>query len=106
MTSGASPINSAAHERKRSVLPSPQQVSTRTFLPSIPRLQPLQERLESNLSLGIVGTKVHEHADLAHPIRLLRANSGWPCRRSATDECHEFAPPHASAPQGRLENAS
>jgi hypothetical protein len=34
MTSGASPINSAAHERKRSALPSPQHVSTRKLLPS------------------------------------------------------------------------
>ena len=63
-------------------------------------LQPLQERREAGLAFRLIGSRVHEHADVPHPLALLRARRERPGSRAA-DERDELAPPHMSNPRHR-----
>src|SRR6516162_121866 len=53
------------------------------------------ERCDAGLSLGIVRSHVHEHADAPHLLWLLRARREWP-RHRAAEQRYEIAPPHHS----------
>jgi len=46
----------------------------------------------AGLSLGIVRSHVHEHADAPHLLWLLRARREWP-RHRAAEQRYEIAPP-------------
>src|SRR5262245_24288302 len=48
-------------------------------------LQPLMESCEARLSFSIIGGGIHEHADPAHPLRLLRVCREGP--RGSAAEC-------------------
>src|SRR5262249_2178343 len=63
-------------------------------------LKPLHECRETPLSLRILCRKVHEHADTAHLLALLRARRERPCRRAA-DNGDEFPPPHGAYPKAK-----
>src|SRR5262249_52562709 len=57
-------------------------------------LQPLQKRRETRLSFRVVRGKIHEHADAAHPLALLRARRERPRRSRATKKRDELAASH------------
>src|SRR5262249_9156193 len=57
-------------------------------------LQPLQERCEASLVVGIVRIPRHEHTDPPHPLALLRARRERP-RRRAAEQRDELAPFHS-----------
>src|SRR5262245_23154911 len=58
-------------------------------------LQPLQERCEASLVVGIVRIPRHEHTDPPHPLRLLRARREWPRGRRSADQRYELAALHS-----------
>src|SRR5262249_8715401 len=43
----------------------------------------------------------HEHADVAHPLTLLRPRRQWPSGRRAAEHRDEIASPHGALPQAR-----
>src|SRR6516165_675739 len=57
-------------------------------------LKPLHECRETPLSFRIVCRKVHEHADAAHLLALLRARREGPRRCRPADNGDEIAPSH------------
>jgi len=88
-TSGESATNSAACLRKLSASPPPQRRSIRTLRPTA---QPAScNRRETRLSFRVVRGEIHEHADAAHTLALLRARRQRP-RRRATEQRDELAP--------------
>jgi hypothetical protein len=63
-------------------------------------LQRLNESNNPSLPVRIIGTRVHQHADAAHPLTLLRPRRDRPrCRRTA-EQCDERAPPHGHPSSG------
>src|SRR5262245_8570605 len=60
-------------------------------------LKPLHECRETPLSLRVVCRKVHEHADAAHLLALLRVRRERPDRRAA-EQPDEQAPLHWPVP--------
>jgi hypothetical protein len=54
--------------------------------------QPLPECREASLALRIVFGECQEHADAAHPARLLRARRERPCQRRPAEQRDELAP--------------
>src|SRR5262249_11507092 len=57
-------------------------------------LQPLHESNEASLSVWIIRTRVHQHADAPHALGLLRQRPERPRRHRATEKRDELAPPH------------
>jgi hypothetical protein len=54
-------------------------------------VQPLAERHEAGQSFLIVRRQIREHADAAHPCRLLRARRERPCSCRAAEQRDEIA---------------
>ena len=81
MMSGASAINCAAFFCSRSASSSPQPTSIWTLRPSLQLPQTLFECLNSSLTLGIRCGPVHQHADAAYTIGLLRTRRERTCDR-------------------------
>src|SRR5258706_8276198 len=69
-----------------------------------PLLQPLQKRRQAGLSIRIVRGRMHQYADAAHPLRLLRARREWPHNSRAAKRGYEFSPSdvgcHVTLPWG------
>src|SRR5262245_14553281 len=59
-------------------------------------LQPLQERCEASLVVGIVRIPRHEHTNPPHPLALLRPCRQRPSRRRAAEKADELASPDHS----------
>jgi hypothetical protein len=57
-------------------------------------LQGLLERRDASLTQWIVRGRVHQHANVAHSISLLRARCKRPSSRRAADKRNEIASPH------------
>src|SRR5262249_32752630 len=68
-------------------------------------LQTLQECREASLSLRIFRGEIHQHADAAHALTLLRAGRERPRRNRASKHFDEVAPSHA-APSGAHDHAN
>jgi hypothetical protein len=49
------------------------------------------ERCDAGLSFRIIRSRVHEHADAPHPLRLLRARRERPRHRRAAEQRDEVA---------------
>src|SRR5262249_38153593 len=69
------------------------------------RLQALPKRRRARLAFRIILRIVHQHCDLAHPVRLLRACRKWPSRR-ATDKSDELSPSHSRTSLARPTDTS
>jgi len=66
-------------------------------------MQPLQKCLKPNLSLWIVGPKVHEYANASYPLRLVsERRPNRPCRNRADYECDEVASFHSITSSARV----
>src|SRR6516164_4466856 len=78
------------------VAPAPTKVDTHVTADRPARfLQPLQERRETRLSFRVVRGEIHEHADAAHALALLRACDERPRCRRAAEERDEVPPVHS-----------
>jgi hypothetical protein len=55
--------------------------------------QSIFEGCHTRQSFRVVGGKAHQHANLPHPLGLLRARGERPCSR-CTERTEKFAPPH------------
>src|SRR5262249_20100535 len=73
--------------------------------PSEP-LEFLLERGQAGLIFGIVLGSRHQHADPAHPLRLLRARGERPRSRRPAEQRDEFAPFHSITSSARSSNDS
>src|SRR5262249_47670823 len=68
-------------------------------------LQALQKRRAPRPRFGIVRGQVHEHADPAHPLALLRLRHHRPRCRRATEQRDELAPTDHSITSSAVESS-
>src|SRR5262249_47953009 len=61
-------------------------------------LQSMPKRCQTDVSIGVIGSRDGEYADAAHALALLRPRVKGPRRRRAAEQRHELPSPHAHPP--------
>src|SRR5262249_54263682 len=71
-----------------------------------PFLQPPQECRKARLPFWVVRSPIHEHADVPHPLALLRARPQRPPGSTAAEKCDQFPPPPGAYPKAKEHRVS